>query len=101
MAVLGHHTPASYFHGKHRSADCGNILLKTVNVNDRFLIFQLAEIKRTSEQYNDELDKAIDAMNGTISEQVDVNLSLTMGVHSFVNFEDLDIVQLLCFWFRH
>lgn len=31
---------------------------------------QLAEIKRTSEQYNDELDKAIDAMNITISEQV-------------------------------
>lgn len=31
---------------------------------------QLAEIKRTSEQYNDELDKAIDAMNSTISEQV-------------------------------
>lgn len=35
-----------------------------------FIFLQLAEIKRTSEQYNDELDKAIDAMNSTLSEQV-------------------------------
>ena len=38
------------------------------------LSLQLAEIKRTSEQYNDELDKAIDAMNSTISEQVGCKL---------------------------
>ena len=31
---------------------------------------QLEEVKRTSEQDNDELDKAIGAMNSTIVEQV-------------------------------
>jgi len=40
------------------------------------LTHELEEVKRTSEQYNDELNKAIDAMNNTISEQVNLKISL-------------------------
>ncbi|KAJ7370674.1 hypothetical protein OS493_030790 [Desmophyllum pertusum] len=37
---------------------------------------ELLEIRRTSEQYNDAIDKAIDTMNNTITEQVNIKIAL-------------------------
>lgn len=55
--------------------DHGPIFTQLQALNET-LTNELTEMKRTSEQFNDELDKAIDAMNSTISEQVNLKISL-------------------------